>query len=156
MHSVVWPKTQRKQQAKQESFTAAPDYQCSKRLNWEWDVPEAFHLHQTSNIFSFKLPHGWQKPTQVASGFAFVHESAQTLRSAGEALQAQPSLVVCPWLVGPGWSKQTQLSAPCNAQANATCRRESDEGEEGRLEERRLRESSHWSTKNRRDGSVSG
>lgn len=61
--------------------------------------------------------------------------------------QCQP--VGCPWQA---------KAAECtwNAQARATCRRESDEGEEGRLEERRLRESSHWSTKNRRDGSVSG
>lgn len=97
-----------------------------------------------------------QAMPQIASGFSFVHEYAQRLHSAGEALQAWPSLVVCRRLVGLGCSKRTQLSAPCNAQANATCRRESDEGEEGRLEERRLRESSHWSTKNRRDGSVSG
>lgn len=39
---------------------------------------------------------------------------------------------------------------------HATCRRESEEGEAGRVEERRLRESSHWSTKNRREGSGSG
>lgn len=44
------------------------------------------------------------------------------------------------------------LSSP----GHATCRRESEEGEAGRVEERRLRESSHWSTKNRREGSGSG
>lgn len=44
----------------------------------------------------------------------------------------------------------------CQVPGCATCRRESEEGEAGRLEERRLRESSHWSTKNRREGSGSG
>lgn len=44
----------------------------------------------------------------------------------------------------------------CQVPVHATCRRESEEGEAGRLEERRLRESRHWSTKNRREGSGSG
>lgn len=56
------------------------------------------------------------------------------------------------------WVKKVQAEEdkPGQALGPATCRRKSEEGEAGRLAERRLRESSHWSTKNRREGSGSG
>lgn len=144
------------EQNKKALLQSQKDSQCSKKLIWERDVPQALNLHQMLNISSFKVLYGWQYPSYATGCLwllicAWTHTDIAFCRwrsTASLAISGGASLVDSKW---------TQLSAPCSAQANvATCRRESDEGEEGRLEERRLRESSHWSTKNRRDGSVSG
>lgn len=162
-HSVVWPRISTKAASKtRKLYSKARLLVLKKKKNkpqqtiWEQDKPEAFYICTKSYIYL------------VSNCFMVDNKLCHRLLASQLCMNmhrhcilqvkcCKPSHLLC-FVLGQ-WARGgqvTQPSAPSNAQANATCRRESDEGEEGRLEERRLRESSHWSTKNRRDGSVSG